>query len=119
MSIKDQAVRECKAAGMPDDEIETIRKILSMFFDKWDSGGAVGVMVPALNRLLLGLPLTPLTGEEGEWTDVSAMEGRPPGTLFQNVRCSRVFKRKSETVVRVYDVDRHDEAIVFPYYPED
>ena len=34
-------------------------------------------------------PLVPLTGEDWEWVDVSDLSGR---TLYQNKRCSHVFK---------------------------
>jgi len=39
----------------------------------------------ALTRLLNGLPLTPLTGEQDEWTEVG-------NGLYQNNRCPAVFK---------------------------
>jgi hypothetical protein len=34
-------------------------------------------------------PIAPLTGEEWEWNDVAEQSG---GTLWQNKRCSHVFK---------------------------
>ena len=46
-------------------------------------------------------PLVPLTGEDWEWSDVSEFGGRDDGPLYQNKRCSHVFKDSKGA----YDID--------------
>lgn len=129
MSITEQAKAEMVRANFPADEIEAMGNILGLFFDTWDSGGAVHVMAPVLQRLIAGKPLSPLTGADDEWVD------HENGT-FQNKRCGTVFKEKDMNGNWIaYDIDlklnakklvvtdqpqRHHWApyeIAFPYLP--
>jgi hypothetical protein len=52
-----------------------------------------------LTKLLDFKPLTPLTGENDEWTDVGDRSGYPH---WQNKRCSSVFKNADGSC---YDID--------------
>ncbi len=93
-----------------------MEKILNLFFDEWDSGGAVAVMQPVLMKLIAGKPLSPLTGTDEEWLEV--MDG-----VFQNKRCSTVFKDpRFHGGKLAYDIDNPNgprDAITFPYNPEE
>lgn len=111
MSIQDNAKIEMEAAGITGNDARTMSTILATFFQQWDSGGAVSVVAPVLQRLITGKPLTPLTGEDNEWHD--PMGG---GEILQNIRCSTVFKypRKGNKVI---DVDT-GKMVTFPYSPE-
>jgi hypothetical protein len=109
VSIVEQAAHEMKLVGFPESEIAAMRNILNTFFNVWDSGGAVSIMVPVLVRLLNGLPLSPLTGEDSEWYEPM------PGHL-QNIRCSSVFKDPVTGVCRDIDAPTPD-PITFPYDP--
>jgi hypothetical protein len=86
-----------------------------------------------LNQLVQGLPLTPLTGDDGEWLDVTTEDAPAGEKLFQNVRCSRVFKHTTEAGVDCFDVEGrvfvrpNGEAftngesrvkVAFPYMPK-
>ena len=114
MSIKSQAIYEMKLARFPQEEIDTMTKIMDLFFEQWDSGGAVSCAAPVLTRLLCGLPLSPLSGVDEEWNEVG------PG-VFQNKRCSSVFKDpRFHNGEKAYDLDNPRgprAAIQFPYYP--
>lgn len=59
------------------------------------SGGSApytaGAIVSALKKLLLQDPITPITGEEQEWIDVSAYMGGD--TIYQNSREGGLFKK--------------------------
>lgn len=125
MSIREQAKSELDRVGISGDDRETIVKILDLFFDQFNSGGSVSVMAPILMRCLAGSPLTPLTGDDSEWHDMSEYSSEPAGTIFQNVRASSVFKRKSDDGYVYYDVtqsgDGHNGFLAveqFPYMPE-
>lgn len=115
MSITERAVSEMALAGFSGEDQETMAMILGIFFDAWDSGGAVSVMVPVLTRCLAGKCLTPLTGDESEWVDVG--DG-----IFQNNRVGSVFKDpRFHDGLKAYDLDNPAgprEAIEFPYWPE-
>ena len=109
MSIVKDAVREMQSAGYEASDVETMEKILRMFFDQWDSGGAVWAMAPILDRCIKGLPLSPLTGADDEWMCGHAEDG-----LCQNIRCGSVFKNAEGCV---YDIDNSEWDGVFPYMP--
>lgn len=116
MSIIDHARSELTRAGASEEYKALLVKAMEEFFEEYDSGGAVAVMLPRftgdLQRLIAGKPLSPLTGAEDEWNDVS--NGGPPS--WQNKRCSSVFK---DADGRCYDIDTPGRpTITFPYSPE-
>jgi len=115
MSVVAAARYEMELAGFDKEETDTMVTILDLFFDQWDSGGAVSVMVPVMHRLLCCKPLSPLTGADHEWFEHKDMG--PP--CFQNVRCSSVFKDTKDGPA--YDIDNpagKRAPITFPYDPD-
>lgn len=120
MSIIAQAEYELKRANFGDEESAVMKELLEKFLDTWDSGAAVSVAQQVFNRLLAGKPLSPLTGEDDEWVNVSMGSA---DECFQNRRCSSVFKDKRFfDGKRAYDINRRGrerEAITFPYTPEE
>lgn len=117
MSLVTFAETELDRIGMTADSAEPMNlamrnHILAMvrvFADEGHSGMSAEYAAEVLAKLLRQEPLTPLTGEDGEWVDVSTFaEHEPAGKLFQNKRCSRVFKDDSGVA---WDVD----AEVFVY----
>lgn len=118
MSLIDQAKIEMKYANFGQSSEEAMLKILHIFFEEWDSGGAVAFAQPALMKLIAGKPLTPLTGDADEWNEVG--EG-----VYQNKRCSTVFKDPRFFDGKLaYDIDdpRWPELpspITFPYNPRE
>lgn len=114
MSIIDSAVSELRLAKFSEREISAYTKILKIFFEEWDSGGAVWAAAPVLQRLIAGKCLTPLTGEPDEWIDHGS-------GVFQNIRCGSVFKDpRFHDGKLAYDIDAKEPraAISFPYWPE-
>ena len=81
--------------GMQDLIDKNVLEILKIFGEQGHSGFSAGYTISVLERLLRFKPLTPLTGEEDEWNDISH------GTL-QNKRCSSVFKNSDGTC---HDID--------------
>lgn len=110
MSIQDIAKDEMQRAGITGNDARTMSVILATFFQQWDSGGAVSVMAPVLQRLIAGKPLTPLTGDDDEWYDPVG-----DGEVLQNMRCGTVFKYPNMGN-RVIDIDT-GKMITFPYSP--
>jgi hypothetical protein len=113
MSIRTRAYEEMEAMGYEAEDIQTMDAILDLFFKRWDSGGAVWAVTPVLVRLLNSQPLSPLTGEDAEWEDVSHYGN---GAIrYQNKRCSSVFKRQDGSA---FDVDVPGRPVItFPYSP--
>lgn len=104
-----------RLAGFEEADIDAMRRILDIFFERWDSGGAVWAMAPVLQRCIAGKCLTPLTGADDEWMDVSNASGGLP--VRQNLRCSTVF---SDETGRCYDIDTPGRpTITFPYMPDE
>lgn len=93
--LRDYAENELRIIGMLDSKDEMNRamtqhilKMVDMFAEEGHSGFSAAYAVGILEKLLKFEPLSPLTGEDWEWMEV----GDQNGTLYQNVRCSRVFK---------------------------
>ncbi len=97
---------------MQDAIDENVVKIVEAFASGGHSGSTAAYTLGLVERLLRFDPITPLTGDDAEWMDVSEMSGQP---MWQNRRCSHVFKDET----RAWDIDATDPkaAIKFPYDP--
>lgn len=122
-----------KAAGLYDKDVDyggalgnAILDVVRMFSLSGHSGMSASITISALEKLLRYEPLGPLTGNDSEWMEVG--EG-----VFQNNRCSRVFKQADRFDGQAYDIDGivwRDQngstytnsssrvPIVFPYSPK-
>lgn len=105
-NLETHARAEFKAAGWLDengnfkDEMQEmicnhVLKLLEVFSDEGHSGSSAPYAINLFSTLAKFEPLVPLTGEDWEWNDVSEFGGRDDGPLYQNKRCSRVFKDSS------------------------
>jgi hypothetical protein len=94
------ARQEFKAAGWTDENgafkdvmqesiCNHILELLEVFDDEGHSGSSAYYTIDLFKTLASFKPIAPLTGEEWEWNDVAEQSG---GTLWQNKRCSHVFK---------------------------
>ena len=73
-------------------------RLIKVFSKEGHSGYSAGMAISLFEKLARYLPITPLTGDDDEWNEVA--QG-----VFQNRRCSRVFKEAGSA----YDI----EGIVF------
>jgi hypothetical protein len=96
------AERELKIAGLFDEDSdyggmlgEAVMNMVRTFSGEGHSGFSAGMAIAAFQKVASFEPLTPLTGDDDEWTEVA--EG-----TWQNQRCSHVFK---EADGRAYDID--------------
>jgi hypothetical protein len=94
MGLYDHAERELDLIGMHDGGWNGMMRkhILHMieeFSKEGHSGFSASYAIQCLEKLLRYEPLSPLTGEDWEWFDVAEQTG---STLWQNARCSYVFK---------------------------
>lgn len=71
-----------------------ILTIVREFSKQGHSGFSANYAINALEKLLRYQPLRPLTGEDSEWVEVGS-------GVYQNNRCSRVFKENG----RAYDIE--------------
>lgn len=121
MSILSRARDELERIRFGEEDTHVMMELLEKFLGQWDSGGAVWAVAPIFQRLLAGKPLSPLTGEPDEWMEVkTASIGEDPA-IWQNRRCSSVFKqaRGEAGHIEAYDIDDPDRPpITFPYWPE-
>ena len=102
-NLLERAKRELTLLRGGDTELDEMQdrmdahilKILEVFADEGHSGFSAEYAIKCLTRLLMFLPLTPLTGEDDEWVEIREKEmGRP--SCFQNNRYSAVFKENGE-----------------------
>jgi hypothetical protein len=86
---------------------DAVIKMLEQFAEEGHSGMSASMAISLFERLARFEPLTPLTGDDDEWTEV--VEGQ-----WQNRRCSHVFK---DADGRAYDsngrVFREPDGICF------
>jgi len=106
MSLVSYAESELDRIGMTDDDDMNgmMRKhllhMVKEFSEEGHSGFSATYALQCLTKLLNFKPLSPLTGEDDEWVDVSNVSGEP---MFQNKRCSSVFKHGKDG--EAYDID--------------
>ena len=104
---------------------ECLIELLHVFSKQGHSGSVAPHFIDMFKKLALFEPLGPLTGEDDEWEAVG--EG-----VFQNRRCSHVFKQKDRFNGQAYDtrgrIFRGQDGccyisrdscvpVVFPYTP--
>lgn len=103
------AMQEFRAAGWTDengkfnDEMQEmicshVLELLEVFGGEGHSGSSAPYAINLFKQLASFEPVAPLTGEDWEWTDVAEQNGGP---LWQNKRCSHVFKDLNGA----YDID--------------
>lgn len=97
-NLRDHAERELKLLGHDEEFNKHILDIVDIFSKEGFSGFSAVYAVGIINKILRYEPLMPLTGEDSEWNEIG--EG-----LYQNNRCSRVFKHVNENDCSVYDID--------------
>lgn len=77
---------------------EDVIELLEVFHNQGHSGSSAPYTIDLFEKLALFKSLTPLTGEDWEWTDVS--DG-----VFQNKRASHVFKSSDRFDGKPYDIN--------------
>ena len=101
------AKRELVAIGYDLDDkeegpnkwiMENLFELLAVFSTQGHSGSSAPYCISMFKKLASFEPLSPLTGEDVEWNDVSMYGDNP---LWQNNRASNVFKNKNG---QAYDV---------------
>jgi hypothetical protein len=97
MTLVDYAESELKRAGLFDKDSdyngmlgEAALEIIKVFSMQGHSGFSASIVTQLVEKLLRYEPLTPLTYEPDEWTDVSEMSGSP---MWQNNRKPTTFSR--------------------------
>lgn len=127
-NLIDHLDREWAAKGWPTegDDMQVlvyrnVRELIEAFSNQGHSGSSAPYVVALFKKLAAFEPIGPLTGEDSEWTEVGS-------GMFQNDRCSHVFKENGETydiqgrVFRepggtTYTNGDSRTPVVFPYTP--
>ncbi len=97
MTLVDHARSELKAAGLFDEDsdyggmlADATMRLIETFAAEGHSGFSAGMAVSLFEKLARFEPLGPLTGADDEWNEVGEDMGSV--LMFQNRRCSHVFK---------------------------
>ena len=101
MGYKEFALQEFKALGYkpieeceedPDKWIqENVLELLEVFSKQGHSGMSAPYAINMFKKLASWEPLSPVNGEDWEWNDISRESQK---VLFQNKRCSGLFKEE-------------------------
>jgi hypothetical protein len=104
-SLVEHASAELESAGWFDKDGmyhgmigEAVIQLVKLFAEQGHSGMSAGIVRNLFNTVASYRPIEPLTGEDSEWMECGEQDGKP---LYQNRRCSRVFKCGDEA----YDID--------------
>ena len=98
MGLIEHAKTELEIAGLFDKEGDfyegmtgnAVMELIEIFSKQGHSGMSAPIVADIFKKLANYEPLGPITGKDEEWNDVSNLiDGR---TLFQNKRCSALFK---------------------------
>jgi len=106
MSLLSYAESELDLIGLTEEDEyngmmrKHILHMIKEFADEGHSGFSAQYAIDILSKLLSFKPLTPLTGEDDEWCDVSEYSGT---TTYQNKRCFSVFKEGKDG--EAYNID--------------
>lgn len=106
------AREELQRAGLFDEDADyggaLGERILATVraFSGGHSGGSAMIAITALERILRWQPLTPLTSDPSEWTDVTEMTGYP---LWQSKRKPSAFSHDGGE--SWYDVEQQPDAL--------
>ena len=89
-NLMDWAKNELKLWNVDNDEFgemasNDVLEVLDVLCNQGHSGMSAPIIIEVIQRLWLWKPLTPLTGEDGEWNEVGSGQ-------YQNRRCPSVFK---------------------------
>lgn len=112
------ALREFEALGWIkdgewcDEQQESVcndvLRLLDTLGEQGHSGTTITYTLDMFMELATFKPLSPLTGEDWEWIEIC--DERTNGvSVFQNKRCSHVFKQSDRFDGRPYDID----AVIF------
>lgn len=128
MSLTSFAITELEHLLSSESEMDRMigkcaLEMVATFANQDHSGFSAAMCADIVNKLIRFQPLRPLTGEESEWVEVV------DGTLWQNKRCSHVFKEKdgrpydSEGIIfrengQCYQSGESRIYIEFPYTPK-
>lgn len=124
-----------KQLSLPTDDADRwmadhLLRMIRVFSAEGHSGFSAGVARSMFARLAVYEPLSPLTGDPGEWNSVGETNDGWP--LYQNRRCSTVFMEGEPPDGKAYDIEgrvfREPNGIcftsadsrvdvVFPYVP--
>ena len=96
-NLINHAERELKLAGIHKKDADyngmlynAVMELVKVFSNQGHSGGSASRVISLFRQVAMYKNLTPLTGKDDEWNDVSDMGGG----LLQNNRVSSVFKEK-------------------------
>jgi hypothetical protein len=75
-----------------------ILKLLDVFGEEGHSGSTAPYTINLFSKLAAFEPVVPITGEDWEWVETST-------GVYQNKRCSHVFKQPDRFNGQAYDID--------------
>lgn len=80
---------------------DAVLDLIRTFAAQGHSGGSAPTTIGLFSKLASYEPLGPLTGEDNEWNEVGEEDGNK---VYQNRRCSHVFKQANRFNGQAYDL---------------
>lgn len=115
-NLVSHAEYELRRAGLFDKDSDyegmlgqAILKMVKQFAKEGHSGFSAQMAIAIFRKVASFEPLTPLTGEDSEWVEVR--DG-----VFQNRRCSRVFKENGKAYDQGGKVFRYPDGVTYTNY---
>ena len=122
-------IAKVSEAGYDGMLTDAVLELVELFGRQGHSGMSASMTTSLVEKLMRFEPLTPLTGADDEWNDVSENSSKERGTVFKNRRCSHVFKDDNgpydingrvfrEPDGSCYTGSGSNVPVVFPYVPK-
>lgn len=128
-NLEQHAEKELRLAGLFDKDSDyggmlgpAVMELIKTFSSQGHSGFSANLVMNLFNKVGRFEPLLPITGEDSEWNEVR--DG-----LYQNNRCSHVFKENGQAYDSKGKVFRDKDGccytnknsrinVTFPYVPK-
>ena len=129
MNLETFASQELELAGLFNKDSDyggmlggATMSLIKVFAEEGHSGFSANMAISIFSKVAAFEPLTPLTGEDSEWNEVGT-------NVYQNKRCSHVFKEKGqaydsqgrvfvEPSGATYTSFKSRVLVTFPYIPK-
>ena len=111
-NLINHAKKELELAGLFSEDKDfyggmtgtAVMELIEVFSKQGHSGMSAGIVIQIFSKLANFKNINPITGEDDEWNHIGEWDDGYSGPMYQNKRCSGVFKYEDGTCTYNSDV---------------